>query len=295
MAGLPPGRRAGLFEPGVVYARMSDYCIPVPRDLRPARPGAAWWRALGAAVVLASLTACGAATSGTVLPPNISQPDQFLMERGTEALERRRWSDAREHFQQIVDNYPQSPHRPEAKLGLGEAYFGEGGTEALLRAANEYREFLTFFPTHPRADHAQFQLAMASHRQMRSAGRDQTETQEALRHFQTFFDRFPNSPLEPEARARWREARDRLSAHVYGVGMHYFRQRVYAGAISRFREILRDDPEYSQRDAVYYHLAESLARVGNSAEAVPYFSRIVTEFEESEHLADARRRLADLQ
>jgi outer membrane protein assembly factor BamD len=272
---------------------MTDYrrCSHGPR---PARAAGSWWCAIVVALALAGAGGCAAAT--TVVPPDTSQPDQFLMERGTEALERRRWADAREYFRQIVDNYPQSIHRPEAKLGLAESYFGEGGTESLLRATNEYREFLTFFPTHPRADHAQFQMAMTSFRQMRSAGRDQTETEEALRQFQTFFDRFPNSPLFPEVRARWREARDRLSEHIYGIGMSYFRrQGWYPGAIDRFREILRDDPEYTHRDAVYYHLAESLARMGNTAEAIPYFQRVVTEFDESEHLASAKRRLAELQ
>lgn len=255
---------------------------------------ARWWRAAVLALAVTGIGGCAAATTSAI-PPNVSQPDQYLMERGTESLERRRWSDAREYFRQIVDNYPQSTFRPEAKLGLADAFMGEGGTEGLLRAAVEYREFLTFFPTHPRADYAQYQLAMTYHRQMRAAGRDQTETKEALQQFQAFFDRFPNSPLMPEVRDRWREARDRLSEYSYGVGMHYFRQRVYRGAIDRFREVLRDDPEFSQRDAVYYHLAESLARIGNPAEAVPYFERVVSEFEQSEYLADARRRLAELQ
>jgi outer membrane protein assembly factor BamD (BamD/ComL family) len=52
---------------------------------------------------------------------------------------------------------------------------------------------------------------MTHHRQMRAASRDQTETNDALKEFETFFDRFPNSPLMPEVRERWREARDRLS------------------------------------------------------------------------------------
>ena len=53
---------------------------------------------------------------------------------------------------------PQSPYRPDAKLGIGDTYLGEGTREALVLAINEFREFLSFYPTNPRADYAQYKL-----------------------------------------------------------------------------------------------------------------------------------------
>ena len=64
--------------------------------------------------------------------------------------------------------------------------------------------------------------------------------------------------------------------------------------MDRFREILRDDPEYSKRDAVYFYLAESLAKSQKPAEAVPYFERVLTEFEQSEHTEEAKKRLTQI-
>jgi outer membrane protein assembly factor BamD (BamD/ComL family) len=98
----------------------------------------------------------------------------------------------------------------------------------------------------------------------------------------------------PEVKRNWRVARDRLSAASYVVGLHYYRIRWYPGAIDRFREILRDDPGFTDRDAVYFYLAESLARTDKTAEAIPYFERLLTEFVESDHLEDARERLQAL-
>jgi outer membrane protein assembly factor BamD len=135
---------------------------------------------------------------------------------------------------------------------------------------------------------------MTHFRQMRAPARDQTETRDALREFDTFFDRFPNSALMPEVRQKWRDARDRMSEASYLVGLHYFRSKWYPGAISRFREVLKDDPSYTHRDDVYFYLAESLLKMKQTAEAVPYFDRILTEFEVSEHLVDAKRRLDEL-
>jgi outer membrane protein assembly factor BamD len=262
------------------------------------------WRTL--VVVLAAavtLAGCGAKNKNAV-PTDATQPDRFLFDRGTEALMRERWIDAREYFRQVVDNYPGSPLRADAKLGVADAYLGEGGTENLVLAANEYREFLTFYPTHARADYAQFKLAMTHHRQMRAPARDQTETKDALREFQTFFDRYPNSPLTPEVRQRWREARDRLSEASFLVGLHYFRQKWYVGAISRFQEVLKEDPSYTHRDDVYFYLGESYFRGGGAgtsanaiaarAQAETYYDRLLKEFEVSEHLEDARKRLQEL-
>jgi outer membrane protein assembly factor BamD len=243
--------------------------------------------------LLAGATACGGGPKNAI-PPGTAQADEYLYMRGTAALMMEKWLDARQYFQQIVDNYPQSPRRPDAKLGVGDTYLGEGTTEALVFAANEFREFLQFYPVHARADYAQYKLAMSHFRQMRAPERDQTETREALKEFETFFERYPMSMLTPEVRQKWREARDRLSEASYRVGFYYFRAKWYPGAIDRFKEILKDDPGYTNRDAVYFYLAESLSRTDKKAEALPYLERLVAEFDQSEYLVDARKRIETL-
>jgi outer membrane protein assembly factor BamD len=130
---------------------------------------------------------------------------------------------------------------------------------------------------------------------MRAPERDQTETRAALREFDAFFDRYANSPLAPEVKGKWRETRDRLSESSYRVGLYYYRVKWYPGAIDRFREILKDDPGFSFRDAVYFYLAESLVKTNKKAEALPYFERLVKEFEQSEYLDDAQKRLRELE
>jgi outer membrane protein assembly factor BamD len=256
----------------------------------------AFWRIVIPAVATAWLAACGG-NKPPVLPEGNSAPDQFLFQRANDALKRERWLDARRYFQQIVDNYPQSPLRPDAKLGVGDTYLNEGGDANFVLAENEFREFITFYPTSARVDYAQYKLAMTHVRRMKAPERDQTETVAAVREFEAFFDRYPNSMLTADVRAQWREARNRLSEASYKVGFYYFRVKWYPGAIDRFKEVLKDDPGYPGRDAVYYYLAESLLRSDNkagAAEARPYYDRLVKEFDRSEYLVDARKRLETL-
>jgi UDP-glucose 4-epimerase len=242
--------------------------------------------------LLAATAAC--ASAGRGVPPGTIQPDKFLFDRGTEDLNNRKWLTAREFFREIVDSYPQSPYRPDAKLGLGDAYLGEATPEALQRALIEFREFLGFFPTNPRADYAQYKLGMVHFKQMRGPQRDQTETRDAVSELQRFVDRYPNSQLLPEVQARLREARDRLSESDYLVGFFYYRQRWYPGAVDRFKDLLQADPDFSHRDAVYFHLGEALLKTNRKAEALPYFEKLVQEFEQSEYLTDATKRIAEL-
>ena len=245
-------------------------------------------------LIVFSLFAFAGCSSAPKRPPTgTADPDRFLFERGTAELNDKDWFTAREYFKQLVDSYPQSQYRGDAKLGVGDTYLGEGTSESYVLAVNEFREFLSFYPTHKRIDYAQYKLGMCHFYQMRDPMRDQTETLEAIKELTVFVERFPNtqrSALYPEAKAKLRAARDRIGDHELGVGIQYHRTRWYAGAIARLKPLLDTDPEFTHRDAALFYLADSYDKVGRPAEALPYFDRIIKEFERSEYLEKAQLR-----
>jgi len=246
-------------------------------------------------LLAATLFAAACATRDPIAPPTDSpEPDRYLYETGKKQLEKKRWVTAREYFRRLVDGYPQSPFRADAKLGIGDSYLGENTPEAQVYALNEYREFLSFFPTHARADYAQYRLALSHYQQMLAPQRDQTATKDTIRELETMLERYPNSSLKPEAQAKLRQAKDRLSQADYAVGMHYFRIRWIPGAIERFGALMKRDPEFTGRDGVYYYLGESICIAGRPAEALPYYDRVVKEFEKSEYLERAAKKVASL-
>ena len=224
--------------------------------------------------------------------------DTLLFERGQLALAEEDWEVAREYFVQIRDNYPQSELRANARIGVVETYEGESSGTSYLAALNELREFLRLYPpTHSLAPEAQYKLGMVYYNQMRRAERDQSETRSAIEEFERFVQEYSeNAPpaLIDEVRSKLREARDRLSDASYLIGRYYYRANYFPGAIARFREILDEDPAYSRRDQVYFHLADSLAQLNRRAEALPYFERLLEEFPETEFLEDATQRITEL-
>src|SRR4029077_3263683 len=152
-----------------------------------------------AVALMIGAAACATHTRGAV-PAGTNEPDKFLFDKGTDALNAKKWLPAREFFKQVTETYTASPYRPDAKLGIGDTYLGEGSSEALVLAINEFSEFLSFYPTNRRADYAQYKLGMGHFRQMRLAQRDQTETRAAVKEFEAFVARYPNSALMPEAK-----------------------------------------------------------------------------------------------
>ena len=250
---------------------------------------------LFALAALAITLGCAGTTSRQTVPAGTQEPDKFLYDKGDVALKAKKWITAREYFKQVVETYTQSPLRPDAKLAVGDTYLEEGGADNLVLAMNEFREFLSFYPTNKRADYAQYKLGMTHFKQMRASERDQSETRDAIKEFQTFIARYPGSPLLPEAKDRLRESLDRIGKSDFQVGLFYFRQKWYPGSIDRLSTLLKNDPEYSNRDQVYFYLAESYVKTNQRARALPYYDKLVTEFPKSEHLQNAQKRIAELQ
>jgi len=55
--------------------------------------------------------------------------------------------------------------------------------------------------------------------------------------------------------------------------------------------LLERDPEFTRRDSVYFYLGECFMKASRPAEALPYYDQLLKEFDQSEHLVDAQKRV----
>jgi outer membrane protein assembly factor BamD len=136
---------------------------------------------------------------------------------------------------------------------------------------------------------------------MHGPDRDQSETVEAIAELTIFVTRYstinPNDPdrevheqILADGRQHLREAHDRLSDADYRVAYFYLKTQKFApAAIDRFKAILKNDPEYSRRDAVYFYLAQAYLKINRTADALPLLDRLIEEFETSEYLEQAKK------
>jgi outer membrane assembly lipoprotein YfiO len=253
-------------------------------------PGGGVKRLCGAALAL-TLAAC--ASGQPDIATLTSNSDQAIWDAGQKALERKDWISARQHFRRIIDGFPQSQHSAAARLAVGETYVKEGGSTNDLLAVGAYREFLTLYPSHPRSDFAQLQVAEAYFRRRNGPDRDQTDTREAVAEYQRLLDHYPQSPFAEQARAQITEARQSLARAEFLAGYFYQRTRELCRAsIARYEVVLKDYPDYRALDEVLFRLAECLQASGRGAEALPHLGRLLEEYPKSSWAEQARQLMA---
>jgi outer membrane protein assembly factor BamD len=217
----------------------------------------------------------------TVEPPPKSDlaPDKVLYDRARDAIKHGKYEVSRLQLQALLNTYPDSEYLAQAKLAIGDSYFKEGGAGNLNLATDEYKSFITFFPFLPEAAYAQMQIAMVHYRRMDRSDRDHAEAQLAETEFQTFLQKYPDSPLVPQSTQRLREIQEALADSDYRIATFYNTRKSYRAAASRLAELVDRYPLYSNCD-------QALMMLGGIWERAPVASK------EDEALAAARRQLA---
>jgi len=217
----------------------------------------------------------------TVDPPPKSDmaPDKVLFNRAQDAIKHGKYEVARLQLQALLNTYPDSEYLAQAKLAIGDSYFKEGGAGNLNLATDEYKSFITFFPFLPEAAYAQMQIAMVHYRRMDRSDRDHTEAQLAEQEFQTFLQKYPDSPLVAQSTQRLREIQEALADSDFRIASFYNTRKSYRAAASRLGELVDRYPLYSNSD-------QALMMLGSIWERAPVASK------EDEALAAARRELA---
>jgi outer membrane assembly lipoprotein YfiO len=182
----------------------------------------------------------------------------------------------------LIRTYPGSELEAEAYFAMGNSFYREGGTENLLLAEDQYRNFIIFFPTNPKAPDAQMNIISILMSQMRSPDRDQKETLRAEAEIQKFLQLFPNNDFVPIVTQYLDEVRENLALSNLGVGDFYAHSGNHNGAANRYKEITELYPHFTKMDEVNLKLAESdlklaeaLKKLENPAAASAFESQAV--------------------
>ena len=241
------------------------------------------------------LLSCGGKKVSTNAPAsNLDEPDRVLFDRAMRDLNKNKFTVGRLTLQTLINTYPDSEYLPRAKYAMAESFFRENSSGSLSQAENEFKDYITFFPTSDLADDAQLKVAMTHIRRIEKHDRDNTQARLAEIELKTMIDTYPDSNLLDEAKRDLRAVQEVLADGVYSVGNFYMLHRNYAAAISRYKEVATKYPDYSKMPTTLFNLAEGLRHAGNDAEAAIYYARIVTEHPLSDRADDAKQHLTAL-
>jgi len=241
---------------------------------------------------LAGLYGCG--QKGARLQKSVVPPDRTLFETGSEYLDKSQYLKARLAFQTLINTYPDSDLAADSYLAIGDSFYDEGGVENYLQAEDQYRNFITFFPTSPKAPDALMKVLSLNMKMMRAPDRDQQYSFLSQRAARQFLDQFPESDYVPIVKQYLAEVEEVLAKGSFGVGQFYAEKGNFAGARSRYQEIIETYPLFSALDDAYFLLADALEKSNNPDEAAIYFGKIAQGYPFSKRFDEAKQRLLAL-
>ncbi len=219
------------------------------------------------------------------------EPDKVLYAKATADLKHGRYTTGRLALQTLINTYPDSEYLAKAKLAIGDSYYKEGGTAGLKQSIVEYKDFITFFPFLDESANAQMQIAMAHYRQMEKPDRDHAEAVQAEAEFQTFLEKYPNSPLVPQAEQHLRDVQEVLAEGNFRVAYFYYTRAAYRASGARLIELTNRYPLYSEADHANWMLGQIYEKGEHNEIAARYYSRIVKDYPLSSLAGDAKNKL----
>jgi outer membrane protein assembly factor BamD len=239
--------------------------------------------------MLLFLNGCG--QKSAKLQRSVVPPDKTLFETGTEYLESSQYIRARLAFQTLISTYPDSEMAALSYYSIANSFYEEGGTENLLQAEDQYKNFIVFYPKHPLAADAQMKVISANMKLMQSPDRDQQYSYSALREIKAFMQRFPDNDYVPIVRQFKMEVEENLANGDLGVGNFYADRGNYYGAVGRYQGILDEYKDFSRLDVVYFRIGDVFEKAKDPDNAATYYEKIVRGYPFSDLFEKAKERL----
>ena len=218
-------------------------------------------------------------------------PPGELIKQGKQEIKIKSYNKAKDLFQQLLEDYPDSKERVQALLLLANTNYLDAEYE---EAKFHYQKFIELYPANRYADHAYFYKAMSDFKLREIATRDQTNTLAALEGFEEAMKRFPKSPFYPKAVKKKEACLEILATSEFEVGKFYYRTGHYQSAISRLKNMRETYPNQVFADEAIYLIAESYFEEENYSKAKLNYLELLKNFPKSEFSLEARIRLRTL-
>jgi outer membrane protein assembly factor BamD len=217
------------------------------------------------AVMILTVSACAGRTNRPRLAYE-ERPVELLYNTGYERLQRNRWADAVDYFQEVERQHPYSEWSRRAILMQIYAYYQNGNYEESIAAADR---FIQLFPGSPSAAYAFYMRATCHFEQIVDVGRDQGRAEQALTALRDVARRYPGSSYATDATVKIDLVNDQLAGKEMSIGRYYQRANQPLAAIGRYRTVVENEAfqRTSHTPEALYRLVEVYLGLGLKDEA----------------------------
>ena len=137
------------------------------------------------------------------------QDPQKELDKAKDHLERRNYDASSELLNHLMRDHNGQPQATEAKIIMADLFFQKGEYPT---ARVYYQQFLKDHPSHKEASRALYRIGVTQNKDAPpQAGRDQRATHAAIKTWQAFLYKYPQSPYRAEVEAEILKSKERLA------------------------------------------------------------------------------------
>lgn len=252
-------------------------------------------------VALWALPVGCASSQGSTKKLSYGQTARANYQKGLAELEDENYPEAERFFNFVKTKFPFSRYSTLAELRIADGLFKQ---EKYAAAADAYRLFINFHPTHPRVidGYAAFRVCAAQTKQIPddwflippSFEKDQTSTKQALSDLSGFMRTHPRSKYLTGAKQLYRDCLRRLVAHELYVARFYLDRDKPQATIMRLEGVLQRYPDAGVDPEVMLLLGQTYLKMNKRSEAVRTFAALVERYPQDVNSSKAKLYLQHL-
>jgi outer membrane protein assembly factor BamD len=197
----------------------------------------------------------------------------------------------KEDLETLLDECTGTGFMEKGMFMLAESHFH---LEEWIEARGEYGTFVVNFPASPDVETAVLRKAISTYNMAYRDSRDDSNTEKAIKDFEEFIRRFPESVKSDSAIFFLDELTERMADKDYKTGALYLRMDEPLAAAIYFREFLEDYPKSKHTHNALLKLVDCYTRLEQFDQAEFYIQKIRSEIKDKKMLAQAKDLEEDL-
>ena len=192
------------------------------------------------------------------------QPVDVLYNAAIDEMEKEHWTLSGKIFDEVERQHPYSVWATKAQVMQAYVMYEANKYDEAIAACDR---FIQLHPGNRDAAYVYYIKAISYYEQIVDVGRDQKNTENALKSLQDVATRFPESKYARDSRLKMDLTRDHLAGKEMEIGRYYERQGLYVAAINRYRHVVGDYQTTTHVPEALARLAECYTAVGLPEEA----------------------------
>lgn len=212
-----------------------------------------------------------------------------IYEFGSQKFEKKKYSEAIDAYNALIDLYPFSIFVSKAELGVADSQFKKRRWD---EAIPSYEDFLERHPTNEQVPHVIYHLGMCYYKKKMAIDRDQTATFESENNFHKLITDYPESQYYAEAREKITLVRADLAKRERYVAKFYFREKEYYASLRRFLRVIRNYPDTKYFQEALYYSARCYLALGEDESAKQQLTLLKSKFPDGRYGRKAEKLLA---